>query len=173
MELRGHTCGSISPDQDPQVDMNSMNSRRIMRACLRWDSEEANPGHYISCFTIPTQAGAVVTPVSARVLTTDDVEIHPVDDDSSSLFVRILLDDEWRFIPQRRAPEDGWVRLEDAEATMDPIKAIRAARAVPNVKAFRSDGWYTTLDVTPDQVDIYEFGFNLPYHGTWVRTGTT
>jgi len=140
-----------------------------MRECLRW--EEANPGHHISCFTIPTQASTAATPVSARLFT-DDVEIHPVGNDGSSLFVRILLDDEWRFIRRRRAPEDGWVRLEDAEATMDPIKAIRAARAVPNVKAFRSDGWYTMSDVTPDQVDIYEFGLSLPYHGTWVRTGT-
>lgn len=172
MELRGHTCGSIDPDQVPQVDMSSMNSRRIMRECLRW--EEENPGHRISCFTIRTQAGTdtAATPGSARTFV-DEVEIHPVGDDSSSLFVRILVDDGWRFIQRHRAPESNWVRLGDADTTMDPIKAIRAARAIPDIRAFRSDGWYTTSNVTPDQVNIHEFGFSLPYHGTWVRTGTT
>ena len=100
-------------------------------------------------------------------------DFNPDDDDDSTLYVRVLLDDQWRFFPHRRAPEGNNWRLNDGEPVRNPVDAILNARKNTAIRAFRSDGWYTTSNVTPDQVNIYEFSFSLPYYGTWVRTGTS
>ena len=141
--------------------MSKIEPRYIMRECHQW--EQKNTGKHISCFTMDTAK-------SVRMITG---EFHPDDDDNSTLYVRILLDDQWRFFPHRRAPEGSDWEKDGDDSVKNPVEAILKARTNTAIRAFRSDGWYTTSNVTPEQVNIYEFSFSLPYYGTWVRTDTS
>ena len=146
--------------------MSNMTPRQIMHECHQW--EDANPGKHISCFTIRTDG----TTRSVRMIT-GDFRPHERHNVTCTLYVRVLLDDEWRFFPRYKASEDTWEFPESQEPAKNPVDAILKARENPAIRAFRSDGWYTTSNVTPDEVYIHEFNsFNLPYHGTWIRTGT-
>ncbi|KAF8550170.1 FabD/lysophospholipase-like protein [Imleria badia] len=163
-ELPGYTSYSGSTvDRNPRVNMSKMKPSQIMRECVLW--EEANSGKHISYFTI-NKAGRTQ---SVEMRTGD---FDPQQDDYSTLYVRVLLDDQWRFFSRYIvAPGDSdWTR-EDEESVRNPVEAILNARKNPDITAFTSDGWYTKSKVTPEHVKVENFSYSRSYQGTWVRTG--
>ncbi|KAF8129633.1 acyl transferase/acyl hydrolase/lysophospholipase [Boletus edulis] len=176
IKVQGYTCDigqTVQWKPKPPQDISKMSLGQIMRECLLWEKGDGNRP-FISCFAVKMDRAS--NKVMEVEMKTGRIQLDAnpdANDDDKVLFVRVLLDDQWRFFPQCRAYN--WVdeSTENPNETKDPIDAIQYVRKLTNfqeIKAFRSDGQYTTLDVNREEVNIYETNFNFPYHGTWVRT---
>ncbi|KAH7904537.1 acyl transferase/acyl hydrolase/lysophospholipase [Hygrophoropsis aurantiaca] len=157
MKLEGFTHTTDRPIVG--LNLNNMKPLGIMRECYRWEQSNAN---YISCFSIAADGNVH--------LITGSFDACPAEQSGSTLYVRILLNDQWRFFSRYTAFGADWDWGNGFGSCKDPIETIQAFQGNPEIRAFRSDGVSTTSTVAPEQVNIHEFSFALPYYGTWIYT---
>ncbi|KAH7907767.1 acyl transferase/acyl hydrolase/lysophospholipase [Hygrophoropsis aurantiaca] len=153
LEVRGYTN-----DSDPVNSVNGLDPTQIMGECYEW--EKKHPGQYISCFT---DTGDMMTgPISPSFAR------------GSQLYVRVLVDDNWRFIPQRAGIRfrnqfpvgNGPEFLQQGFPTIETIQIVQGESTV---KGFNARGFYTTDVVNVNDLRPAQTDFTQQYQGTWIR----
>jgi len=162
--VQDYTVDIRAPDTTVvnRVDQNQPTPTplQIMRKCYDWEAQ--NPTKRISCFNTNGQlvVGSIVPQRNNR-----DIDIY----------VRVLLDDDWRFFSRRRPRSNGPLRLTD-ELDMDtnprsPLEAVQAAmRMTNNVRAFNFKGDCTSNAAGLSEANLrFDSGAVFPYEGVWIR----
>lgn len=91
------------------------------------------------------------------------------------IYVRVLLDDDWRFFSRRRFRSNGPLRLTDELNTgtnpRSPLEAVQAAIRMTNVRAFNFKSDCTNKAVGLSETNLrFDSSAIFPYEGVASRS---
>ncbi|KAF8815226.1 hypothetical protein BYT27DRAFT_6734139 [Phlegmacium glaucopus] len=166
MEWQWQVLDDYTCDSDPSKTVKKFPPglkapMQVMLECYDWEASAGNSSRQIiSCFTIDNngESEMITGPVDTKR------------EGNSKLYVRVLLDDKWRFFPGRRFRFR--VKLEDdvlhgKTSFSSQVEALQTASTDANIKAFNFDGWGTKNVITDK--DLVRDNDATLTSGVWIR----
>lgn len=153
--------GKDSGGGDIMQVADNLSPQELMMKVYEW--EKANPGKYVKCFNMWGYLKHTVNKTATFVNT-------PVGRD---LYVRVLVDDQWAFVPNCDCPGNdfavpGFTVGNDA-SDIDIIESLKIGNARNDVISFNSWGWVKNrATLPPSNCDVLR-GPGKAHQGVWIK----
>ncbi|KAF8815231.1 hypothetical protein BYT27DRAFT_6734201 [Phlegmacium glaucopus] len=164
MEWQWQVLDDYTCDSDPSKTVTKFPPGKapmqIMLECYKWETSAGNSSkQFISCFTIDGsgESEMITGPVNTQR------------EGNAKLYVRVLLDDKWRFSAGRRFRsrvklEEDLLQVHGMTSFSSPLEALQTVSTDANIKAFNFNGWGTK-----DEKDLVKDNDATLTSGVWVR----